>query len=202
MTIICWMRFFIMLAKMMGGEIVVTSQPGQGSTFTFTLLFAKSANTVRDQALPEQSATVSLPGTRLILCEDIDINRQIILEFLKDTGIMTSEAKDGLEGVKLFQDLPVGHYDLVLMYIQMPRMDGYEATRQIRSLEREDAPTIPIVALTANAYQEDIDKALAAGMNRHLAKPLEICALIHTLQDLLAPRIQTTEDSASDSPMP
>ena len=111
---------------------------------------------------------------------------------------MISEAKNGLEGLHLFQNSPVGYYDLILMDIQMPRMDGYEATHQIRSLEREDALTIPIVALTANAYQEDIDKALAAGMNRHLARPLEISALMHTLQDLLAPGVQA-EGNIDDS---
>ena len=173
------------LVKMMGGEIAASSQPDLGSSFVFTLTFSKAKEQVRDEGLTSQVTTVNLPGARMLLCEDIEINRQIILELLKDTSITIDEGKDGLDGVHLFQESPEGYYDIILMDIQMPRMDGYEATRQIRGLPRRDALTVPIVALTANAYQEDINRALTSGMNRHLSKPLEITALMKTLQELL-----------------
>jgi len=175
------------LIKMMGGEIIVDSQVGQGSTFMFKLKLAKSNEPLHDDALVTQVAPIRLPGARILLCEDIEINRRIILELLLDTGIAIDEAEDGQEGLRLFQESSNGYYDLVLMDVQMPQMDGYEATRQIRALQRADARTVPIVALTANAYQEDIDRAKASGMDRHLAKPLEVTLLMNTLQELLCP---------------
>ena len=172
------------LVKMMGGEIKLASTVGEGSTFAFTLKFTKTTDVAYVDTLPS-ATSLNLTGLRVLLCEDIEINRIILIELLKDTGIIIDEAKDGMEGLETFQNAPEGHYDIILMDIQMPRMDGYDTTRQIRSLPRNDALTIPIVALTANAYQEDINRALAVGMNRHLAKPLEIEALTEVLQELL-----------------
>ena len=172
------------LVKMMGGDIEFSTREGEGSTFFFTLNFVKTAEIVQEDTLTAQTTALNLPGLRMLLCEDIEINRIILVEFLKETGIQIEEAKDGQEGLEMFQTSPEAYYDIILMDIQMPRMDGYDATRQIRSLPRKDALTIPIVALTANAYQEDINRALAAGMTRHLAKPLEITALTGVLLEL------------------
>ena len=172
------------LVKMMGGEIAVASRKGVGTIFSFSLKLAKAGTPLRENAMAAQ-ITAIFPGVRVLLCEDIEINRRIILEFLKNTGIVVDVAEDGIEGVHLFRSSEDGYYSLILMDIQMPHMDGYEATRQIRSLPRRDAWTIPIVALTANVYQEDISRAMASGMNRHLAKPLEINTLLQTLRELL-----------------
>ena len=173
------------LVKMMGGVIEVTSLPGQGTCFAFSLVFAKTSDAVEEEAASSVALNLYLPGKRMLLCEDIEINRLIIKGLLKDSRIAIDEVEDGMEALRLFQSVPEGYYDIILMDIQMPHMDGYEATRQIRRLPRKDAATVPIVALTANAYQEDINKALDAGMNRHLSKPLEIAALEKILQVLL-----------------
>ena len=172
------------LVKLMGGEIVVTSQPGAGSKFFFTLEFTKGESAGHG-AVPVEAMRYNLANARILLCEDIEINRLIIQELLADTGVIVDEADNGMKGVHLFESSPEGYYGMILMDIQMPIMDGYEATRQIRSLPRKDAQAIPIIALTANAYQEDVKKALDAGMNRHLAKPLEVDALMNTLREML-----------------
>jgi CheY-like chemotaxis protein len=106
--------------------------------------------------------------------EDIDTNREILREFLGETGIEIDEAVDGVQAVEKFSASPENYYDLVFMDIQMPRMDGHEAARHIRNLARQDARQVPIIAMTANAYREDVDLALAAGMNAHVAKPVRI----------------------------
>ena len=182
------------LVKMMGGDISVSSREGEGASFAFTLEFAKAEGPVHEEPPLREVASLFLPGARLLLCEDVEINRMIIFEFLKDTGVTIHAAKDGEEGLGLFQNSPEGYYALILMDVQMPGMDGYEATRHIRALPREDAAKVPIVGLTTDAYPEDIERVLDAGMNRYLAKPLEMYALSAMLQDLLAAAFPVIDD--------
>jgi CheY-like chemotaxis protein len=124
-------------------------------------------------------------GKRILLTEDIDINREIIKELLSDTHVEIDEAGDGVQALNAFSASPEGFYSLIFMDVQMPNMDGYEASGHIRNLEREDAKTVPIIAMTANAYKEDIDKALAVGMNGHIAKPIDIAEVMKALDKYL-----------------
>ena len=117
------------------------------------------------------------------MVDDVDINRIIVMEQLAAAGVdmVVEEAGDGREAVDKFASSPQGYYDIIFMDVQMPHMDGYEATRLIRGMKREDAKKVAIIAMTANAFKEDVAAALACGMNAHLAKPLEHDKLISTL---------------------
>lgn len=125
-------------------------------------------------------------GRRLLLVEDNEINREIAQTLLEELGMQIEEACDGQEAVDKVSGSEEGYYDLILMDIQMPKMDGYEATRTIRSLDRRDIKTLPIIAMTANAFEEDVRAALRAGMNAHLSKPMEIETLEHCLYNYLS----------------
>ncbi len=173
------------LIHQMGGEIRVNSAPGQGSTFTFDLAFARAAEPACAPGPDLDESCPDLSGKRLLLVEDIAINRMIVLELLHRTNAVIDEAGDGQEALELFEKSPEGHYDLIFMDIQMPRLDGYEAARRIRELERRDAMSVQIIAMTANAYREDIDRALSAGMNGHLAKPIDINSVTRLLTEIL-----------------
>ena len=175
------------LVNMMGSEIRVTSEVGSGSAFTFPLRLPRAVPPSVEDARQEPSAVVSLPGKRILLCEDIEINRLIVIELLQETGLKIDEAIDGEDAVQRFAASPEGYYSLVFMDIQMPRMDGYEAAGLIRKMDRTDAKTVPIVAMTANAYKEDIERAFASGMNGHLSKPIDIDAVKRILQESLMP---------------
>ncbi|MDR1947860.1 MAG: transporter substrate-binding domain-containing protein [Spirochaetaceae bacterium] len=168
------------LVKLMGGLITVKSAFGRGSAFEFTLNM-DIAEIASGESLPAAAGTADLSGKRILLVEDIEINRLILTELLDGTNIRIDEADDGTEALKAFSDSTPGYYDLIFMDVQMPNMDGHEATRRIRALPREDAKTIPIIAMTANAYREDINLALAAGMNGHIAKPIDIDTVKETL---------------------
>ena len=117
----------------------------------------------------------------MLVVDDLDINRMIILELLADSGLVMDEAANGREAVDMFAESPEGHYDFILMDMQMPEMDGCEATRAIRALPRTDAATVRIVAMTANVMKEDVDRALAAGMNAHTGKPVNVPDLLQSL---------------------
>jgi CheY-like chemotaxis protein/nitrogen-specific signal transduction histidine kinase len=172
------------LVKQMGGLITVKSAPGEGSAFAFTLEM-NLAEMPRDEASLTDGAGKTFQGKRILLAEDIEINRLILRELLADTLLEIDEAEDGVQAVKTFAASPEGYYNLIFMDVQMPNMNGHEAARQIRSLDRGDAQTVPIIAMTANAYREDIDRALAAGMNGHLAKPIDINEVIKVLAQRL-----------------
>ena len=120
-------------------------------------------------------------GKHMLVVDDIDINRMIVLELLADSGIVMEEASNGREAVAMFEKSPIGHYDFILMDMQMPVMDGCEATEAIRALPRPDAAKVRIIAMTANVMQEDVDKALAAGMNAHTGKPIDMAELFEKL---------------------
>ncbi len=169
------------LVGLMGGTITVDSTEGVGTEFTVTLRFARSSD-----FLPESHAkTIDFSGRHILLVEDNELNQEIAVAILSDHGFTVDTASDGTEAVQKVQDEPAGTYDLVLMDIQMPRMDGYEATRRIRALNDPARAAVPIVAMTANAFEEDRQAALAAGMNDHLAKPVEIDKLNQVLSRIL-----------------
>ena len=127
----------------------------------------------------------NLSDKHVLLVEDNEINREIARTIINEMGIQTDEAKDREEAVKIVSESEIGYYDLILMDIQMPKMDGYSATKAIRLLDRADASGIPIIAMTANAFEEDIWAARRAGMNGHLSKPVNIEKLKSTLINVL-----------------
>ena len=121
----------------------------------------------------------------LFRSEDVEINREIVLTLLEPTNLTIDCVENGARAVRQYTDNP-GYYDMIFMDVQMPEMDGYEATHQIRLLDRPEAKTVPIVAMTANVYKEDIEKCLEAGMNGHVGKPLDIDEVISTLNHYLS----------------
>jgi CheY-like chemotaxis protein len=160
------------IVQLFGGDIEVKSKVGEGSEFRFELTLQETAAEY-DEEVAVEDAVGTLKDMRALLADDVAINRMIAGSSLEETGIVIDEVEDGVQAVEQFKNSAPGYYDIIYMDIQMPNMDGYEATAKIRSLDRADAQTIPIVALTANAFKEDIDKAIASGMNAHLAKPME-----------------------------
>jgi PAS domain S-box-containing protein len=171
------------LINLMGGTISVRSELNAGSTFSFELKFPKT-ETLPEVQRKRDLSTLDLSAKRLLLAEDVEINRVILRELLADTRVVIEEAVDGQCALDMFNASAAGYYDLIFMDIQMPVMDGYQATRQIRSLERSDAKTVPIIAMTANAYREDINKALGVGMNGHISKPIDPDTVLRTLADV------------------
>ncbi len=173
------------LVEQMGGTIVCRSKSGEGTEFIFTV--THKIGKVED--LPKKiERTVSksdFANKRLLLVEDNELNREIAHDILEEYGFVIETAEDGDIAVDMVKNAALGYYDLILMDIQMPRMDGYEATRQIRRLDDRDLANIPIVAMTANAFEEDVQNALAAGMNAHIAKPIDVPKLLVTLQQVL-----------------
>ena len=168
------------LVQMMGGEITVSSKPGEGSSFNFTLKIEKAEKKEAVEDI-EKETIPNLEGKTILLVEDVEINRDILIELLADTKAKFHEAVNGKEAVTKFNESQLYYYDLIFMDIQMPLLDGYEAARRIRGLKRPDAVNIPIIAMTANAYKEDVEKAFAAGMNGHLSKPVDIKAMMRML---------------------
>lgn len=168
------------MAKLMGGDIVVESELGKGSRFAVTVCLKQSAETVgaaQDAAAPQKRVRMSdydFGGKRVLLAEDLEFNAEIAAEFLHQANIAVEIARDGAEAVRMFEQSEPGYYELIFMDIIMPELDGCEAARKIRSMERADAGTIPIIAMTANAFVEDVKKTMKAGMNGHIAKPIEI----------------------------
>jgi len=166
----------------MGGLIQVESEPGKGSRFWFTISFKKTTETCAD---PVQIELPDLNGKRVLVVEDVEINRFIMMELLAGTGLQLDEAENGRIALERFEASESGYYDLIFMDIQMPEMDGYESTRAIRALPREDAKTVPIIAMTANAFHEDVARARECGMDDHIAKPLDVELILKTLAAFL-----------------
>jgi signal transduction histidine kinase/CheY-like chemotaxis protein len=173
------------LVSMMGGEIKADSKIGEGSTFTFSLKLPVTgevnlgAEAVADEEAPD------LTGKHILIVDDIEINRQVLRGILEDTHAEVHEASDGLGAVSMFSDSPADYYDFVFMDIMMPNMDGNEATRAIRLVERPDAKTLPIVALTAKTAAEAVEEAIGAGMNVHMSKPIQYDAIMKVLRQTL-----------------
>ena len=170
------------IARMMGGAISVESQPGKGARFTVTLILRLQHPAEQPDCLPEpvQSAPPENPfqGFKILLVEDNELNQEIAMELIGEIGARVECANDGRQGLQRFAEMPEGYYDLILMDIQMPVMNGFEATRAIRQLPRADAASIPIIALSANVSSDDIAAVRDAGMNEHIAKPLDIPQLM------------------------
>ena len=157
--------------EMMGGTISVESEKGVGTTVVVELpMELTSADKIKKEVSYEKK---DFNGVRALIAEDNDLNAEIAVFQLEEYGMKVTRAMDGQEAVDAFSGNPAGTFDVILMDIMMPRLNGYEATKQIRSMDdRPDAAAIPIIAMTANAFAEDIQASLDAGMNAHIAKPL------------------------------
>ena len=168
------------LVRQMGGSITFESEEGVGTSFLVTLPFQIDPN---PQPKPKESVSepIDLDGVRVLLAEDNDLNMEIATFFIEQHGAKVTTAHNGREAVELFANAPQGTFDLILMDIMMPVMSGYEATQTIRGMVREDAKTIPIIAMSANAFQDDIQKSRSVGMNDHLPKPLSTEKLLSAI---------------------
>lgn len=164
----------------MGGTITLSSQKDVGTRFTITIPFP--IDHASQEAETVSQSPVSLSGLHVLLVEDNELNREIALCLLEKEGMEITTCENGAEAVKAFRESPLGYYDLILMDIMMPVMDGYEASRRIRSLPRRDASLIPIFAMTANAFQDDIEKSHQSGMNEHLTKPLHTKTMLDAIR--------------------
>lgn len=174
------LRIVKSFVDLMNGDISVKSEPGKGSCFTVEISCRKIPEEELQQQMEEQPENVSLAGRRLLLAEDNGLNAEIAMTILQDADAEVELAADGKIAVDKLKDVPVGYYDAILMDIQMPNMNGYEATKAIRKLTDERAK-MPIIAMTANAFEEDRQAALAAGMDDYVAKPVEISELFRTI---------------------
>ena len=175
------------MIELMGGSIQVESRQGIGTKFTIDLSFdmALKEEVYGSEDTIEPSAIHIIEGKRILLVEDNELNAEIAKTVLEDVGALITRAENGQQALELFKEKPAGTFDVILMDLMMPVMDGYTATRKIRELERSDAKTVPIIAMTANAFQEDAEKCIAVGMNAHLAKPLDIEKMMITICHLV-----------------
>ncbi len=175
------------LVDKMGGNIAVQSEKEVGTTFTVQLHF-KKVNSIENEAREENvRGKVHLEGKKILLCEDNALNREIAVAMLQNKGMKVDTAENGLVGVQKFANSKIDEYSAILMDIRMPVLSGYEAVKQIRALTREDAKTIPIIAMTADAFDEDVKKCFDAGMNGHIAKPINPGQMFDLLQNLISP---------------
>jgi PAS domain S-box-containing protein len=182
------------IIELMGGEIDVESEPGKGSVFFFIITVEKGETAPVEAPVlkPEEKAgedeeeeSPKYSGRRILLAEDVEINREIVISLLEDTGVIIDCAENGLRAVEMFKASP-STYNIVFMDIHMPEMDGYEATRLIREFEKERGlKAVPIIAMTANVFREDVEKCIAAGMNDHLGKPIDLDELFKKMDAFL-----------------
>lgn len=164
------------LVELMKGSISVISKKGEGSTFEVVIPFKIAPEIVKNT----KDSKVSIKGKKVLLVEDNDLNREIAKTLLEDEGVLVSEAVDGLDALKVFEESEIGYFDLILMDVVMPNMNGLSATRAIRELNRIDS-NLPIIALSANAYAEDIKKTKDAGMDDYVSKPFKIENLVEMI---------------------
>ena len=176
------------LVVQMNGEINVESEQGKGSVFTVILPFAVVEESTDDEVAEnkqQEPQTNMLANRHILLAEDNAVNMEITTEMLSMNGMTVTQAWNGQEAVNQFKNAQPFTFDAILMDMQMPEMDGCEAAKHIRSLHRPDAKSVPIIAVTANAFAEDIAATTAAGMNAHVSKPIDFKLLCKTLEDLL-----------------
>ena len=172
---------------LLGGTIQVESELGKGSTFTVTLklkIADESYYENRQIENPEKGTEI-LEGRNILIAEDNDLNAEIAEAVLKRAGMKTERVVNGIQCVNMITKMPADTYDMILMDIQMPEMDGYEAARAIRQLPDREKACIPIIAMTANAFEEDKKDAMAAGMNGHMAKPIQVEQLLSMLAEMM-----------------
>lgn len=182
------------LIKLMNGNIYVNSEPGKGTKFTILLpmVLAKCEAAATVETPTAQSQIVDLihshdyTGKRILVAEDNSINAEIVTEFLSGSGVSLSYARTGLEAINMFGDNPRGYFDAILMDVQMPYVNGYEATQNIRNDVLNGGDTIPIIAMTANAFSSDVKDAKNAGMNEHMSKPIDIKVLYSVLDKYIS----------------
>lgn len=172
------------LTDLLGGQVQVESAPEQGTKFmlSFTFPYVDAAE-VPTRAGQEEDVAEACKGMHLLVAEDNDLNYEVASELLAMQGISCDRAENGAACVERFQHAPEGTYNAILMDMQMPVMDGVQATETIRHMTRRDAVTIPIIAMTANAFQQDVASCMSAGMNGHLAKPFDLAKLLPMLAD-------------------
>lgn len=176
------------IVELMGGKLDVKSEKGKGSEFFFTISFAKEISGMGNEAEENvlegvKEEKYDFTGKRLLVVEDNELNAEIAQTILEMAGFVTELAQDGKEAIDFFMEKPPYYYDAVLMDIRMPVMGGFEATRKIRTSQKEDAQTIPIIAMTANAFDEDTRKSIESGMNGHLSKPIDTKQLYEVLRE-------------------
>lgn len=171
------------IVRMMDSDIKLESEPGKGSSFSFSVKFQPVSG--EKTTVTSQPEEISFPGKRILVVEDNELNMEIICTILENYGIETEQAVNGEEAVRRMEESVPGYYDMIFMDIMMPEMDGLEATRTIRNLDRKDCKKIPIYAMSANAFDEDVKRSLASGMNGHLSKPVNLQVLEKTLQKVL-----------------
>ncbi|GHU95686.1 hypothetical protein FACS1894208_08940 [Clostridia bacterium] len=174
------------IVEMMDGKIWVESEAGRGSAFIFVVRLERGEENIAPEAnaRTEEEYSDNFAGHHILLAEDVEINREIVLALLESTEVEIDCAENGRIAVERFSSSP-SLYDMIFMDLQMPEMDGFEATRTIRALELPRAKDIPIVAMTANVFREDVDHSLAAGMNDHIGKPIDLDKLLETLRKYL-----------------
>ena len=174
------------LVDMMGGSLSVQSEKGKGTTFTLNLPLKLADHKEASTPKEEDSADFRAKGEyRILLVEDIEFNRMLTETILSESGFLVESVEDGCDAVEAVKTHPKGYYDLILMDIQMPVMNGYEATRAIRAIQREDISRLPIIALSANAREEDKRMSIESGMNNHVAKPFDVGNLIATINEYI-----------------
>ena len=174
------------IVDMMNGEILAESRKGAGTTFTVIVTLKQAEGAAQAVPVPEAAAEApsSLAGRRVLIAEDMEVNAEILKDLLELEDVAADWAENGQLAVDRFSGSPPGSYDAILMDVRMPVMDGLTAARTIRALDRPDAKTVPIIALTANAFEEDVQSVLQAGMNAHLAKPVDTDKLFELLRRL------------------
>ena len=184
------------LVEMMGGEILVESEKGKGTKFTVTVPLKlrvgdiSEAKEIEDseKTLSEEAVSEILSGRRILMAEDVDQNAEILADILELEDILSDRASNGEEAVQMFSKSEEGYYSAILMDVRMPVMDGLDATREIRKSDHPEAATIPIIAMTANVFDEDVERSIEAGMNAHLSKPVEPDELYETMARLIIDR--------------
>ena len=186
------------LVDLMGGTICIRSASGRGTTVTLCGIFA-CVPAWTPAAAPAAGDDGILAGRRVLLCEDHPLNQEIACAMLSAKKLLVDTAENGQQGVELFARSPAGFYQAVLMDLRMPVMDGYAATAAIRALDRADAKTVPILAMTADTFAEDVQKCLASGMDGHISKPVDPAALYELLKKFFAGQALTANGRNPDA---